>query len=112
MRNLFRFGYVAALFGVYEDRPKEDLRAPYRQRVKGLRMTYEDLDNSVKGKLDRTGLYQLSTELSKRSMLYRIHTPAAESTPPQEQPPATLLEHDIARLRDKVFGPAEERGES
>jgi hypothetical protein len=111
LRNLFRFGYVAALFGVYEDRPKEDLRAPYRQRVKSLRMTYEDLDNSVKGKLDRTGLYHLSTELEKRSMLYRIHTPAPGTPAPQEPPTASLLEHDIARLRDKIFGPGEEHRE-
>lgn len=100
MRNLFRFGYVAALFGVYENRPQVDLRAPYRDRVKTLRMTYEDLDSSVKGRIDRSGLYKLSAELEQRSMAYRITAPSPEDEPAVE----SRLEADIARLREKVFG--------
>jgi len=106
LRNLFRFGYVAALFGVRDTPPGPDPRAEYRKRAKGLKMTYEDLQGSVKGKLDRKGLYQLSSDLEKRSMVYRIHESTSASPPPIE---ASTVEMDIARLRERVFGDMDRR---
>ena len=106
MRNLFRFGYVAALFGVRDEPARPDPRAEYRKRAKGLKMTYEDLQGSVKGKLDRKGLYNLSSDLEKRSMVYRIHESAPSSEPPIE---GTSIETDIARLRERVFGDIDRR---
>lgn len=106
MRNLFRFGYVAALFGVRDEPAGPDPRAEYRKRARGLKMTYEDLQGSVKGKLDRKGLYNLSSDLEKRSMVYRIHESAPSAEPPIE---GTSIETDIARLRERVFGDIDRR---